>query len=136
MEGSGTRKPQKNRDPIDPDPQHCSAHQRFGYSSVFVLGFNCVRGSHKLNMEYPKFTRAPCSFADPGCLSRIPDPNFSSRIPDPNFSSRIRIFHPGSEFFIPIPRSASKNLSIFTQKNWFLSSRKYDPGFHSGSGSQ
>jgi hypothetical protein len=56
------------------------------------------------------------SVADPGCLSRIrifsiPNPNFS--IPDLNF------FHPGSA-------SASKNLSILTQK-WFLSSQKYDP---------
>jgi hypothetical protein len=46
------------------------------------------------------------SVADPGCLSRIPDPTF---------------FHPGS---------ASKNLSILTKK-WFLSSRKYDPGWSS-----
>jgi len=33
--------------------------------------------------------------------------------------------------FIPDPGSASKNLSILTQKKqkkWFLSSRKYDPG--------
>ncbi len=48
----------------------------------------------------------------------IPDPNFS--FPDPNF------FHPGSVFF-PSPGSASKNLSILTQK-LFLCSRKYDPG--------
>jgi hypothetical protein len=49
----------------------------------------------------------------------IPDTGsdfFPSRIPDPN------CLHPGS---------ASKNLSILTQKKptkWFLSSRKYDPG--------
>jgi hypothetical protein len=49
------------------------------------------------------------SVADPGCLSRIP-----------NF------FH---------PESASKHLSILTQKNLFLSSRKYDPIAHPGSGS-
>ncbi len=49
--------------------------------------------------------------ADPRCLSRIPYPTF---------------FHPGS---------ASKNLSMLTQK-WFLSSRKYDPGCHPGSGSR
>ncbi len=56
------------------------------------------------------------SVADPGCLSRIPDPTF---------------FHPGSELSpsrIPVPGSASKNLSILTPKKWFLSSRKYDPG--------
>ncbi len=51
---------------------------------------------------------------------------FLSRIPDPTF------FHPGSRtnFTIPDPGSASKNLSILTQKNhkWFLSSMKYDPG--------
>jgi hypothetical protein len=48
-----------------------------------------------------------------GC--NVPDPGF---IPDPRF------FHPGS---------ASKNLSILTQKKWFLKSRKYDPGCSSGS---
>ncbi len=45
--------------------------------------------------------------------------------PDPNF------FNPGSRirfFSIPDPGSASKNLSILTQKKWFLTSRKYDPG--------
>jgi len=42
----------------------------------------------------------------------VADPEWLSRIPDRNF------FHPGS---------ASKNLSILTQK-LFLSSRKYDPG--------
>jgi hypothetical protein len=63
------------------------------------------------------------SVADPGCLSRIPDPTFS--IPDPGYElspSRIRTVS------IPDPGSASKNLSILTQKKWFLSSRKYDPG--------
>jgi hypothetical protein len=37
--------------------------------------------------------------------------------------------------FIPDPGSASKNLSILTQKKLFLTSRKYDPGVHPGSGS-
>ncbi len=44
---------------------------------------------------------------------------------------RIRIFYPRSRiqiFSIPDPGSASKNLSILTPKNFFLSSRKYDPG--------
>ncbi len=68
------------------------------------------------------------SVADPGCLSRIPDPTF---------------FHPGSRnraVSIPDPGSSSKNLSILTpkkNKKWFLSSKKYDPGFrvvHLGSG--
>jgi hypothetical protein len=58
------------------------------------------------------------SFADPGCLSRIPDPTF---------------FHPGYRIqtvSIPDPGSASKNLCILTPKKpkkWLLSSRKYDP---------
>jgi hypothetical protein len=44
-------------------------------------------------------------------------------ISDPDFfPSRIPIFS------IPDTGSASKNLSILTQKNCFLSSRKYDPG--------
>ncbi len=53
--------------------------------------------------------------------------------------SRIRDVSPGSDFFtsrirtvsIPDPGSASKNLSILTQKKpkkWILRSRKYDPG--------
>jgi hypothetical protein len=54
-------------------------------------------------LQYFSFSLHVISVADPGCLSRIPDPN---------------CLHPGS---------ASKNLSILTQK-WFLSSRKYDPG--------
>jgi hypothetical protein len=48
-----------------------------------------------------------------------------SRISDPTF------FHPGSRIrtvSIPDLGTASKNLSILTQKKWFLSSRKYDPG--------
>jgi hypothetical protein len=52
---------------------------------------------------------------------------------------RIRDVYPGSEFFpsrIPDPNfsitdSHQKNLSILTPKKWFLSSRKYDPGFSS-----
>jgi hypothetical protein len=62
--------------------------------------------------HYHKYGRAGCipvSVADPGCLSQIR--LFS--IPDPN------CLH---------PRSSSKNLSILTQKKWFLSSKKYDPG--------
>jgi hypothetical protein len=47
-------------------------------------------------------------------------------IPDPTFSIPagpwIRIFS------IPDPGSASKNVSIFYSKKWFLSSRKYDAG--------
>jgi hypothetical protein len=54
--------------------------------------------------------------------------------------SVVRISHPHPNFFLPGSRvkkipgsasaSASKNLSILTQKV-FLSSRKYDPGFSS-----
>jgi hypothetical protein len=46
-------------------------------------------------------------------------------IPDPGskfIPSRIRIFS------VPTPGSASKNLSFFNPKKWFLSSRKYDSG--------
>jgi hypothetical protein len=46
-----------------------------------------------------------------------------STVPDPTF------FHPGSEFSIPDPGSASKNLSRkVNPKKLFPSSRKYDPG--------
>ena len=73
--------------------------------------------------------------------SWIPDPNFfhpqffPSRIPDPG-SKFCPSWIPdhGSEFFpswMLDPRSASKNLSIFAKKKWFLSSQKYDPGFPS-----
>ncbi len=47
---------------------------------------------------------------------------------------RIRDVYPGSEFFpIPDPNffhpvSASKNFKCFNLNEWFLSSRKYDPG--------
>jgi hypothetical protein len=50
---------------------------------------------------------------------------------------RIRDVYPGSRIrtvSIPDPGSSSKNLSIFTPKKakmWFLSSKKYDPGFSS-----
>ncbi len=60
------------------------------------------------------------SVADAGSRIRI----FS--IPDSNF------FHPGSRirtFSIPSLGSASKNFfKYFNPKQWFLSSRKYDPG--------
>jgi hypothetical protein len=64
------------------------------------------------------------SVTDPGYLSRIrifpfPDPNFS--IPDPNF------FHPGS---------ASKNLSILTQKNCLYALGNMIWVVHPGSGSR
>ncbi len=57
----------------------------------------------------------PASFPDPRCLSQIPHPIFS--IPD--LGSRVnKITHPGSA-------SASKNLSILTQKtDPVLSSQK------------
>jgi hypothetical protein len=67
------------------------------------------------------------------------------RIRDVYPGSRIRLFSipdPGSELFpsrirtvsIPDPGSSSKNLSILTPKKankWFLSSKKYDPGYSS-----
>jgi hypothetical protein len=59
-----------------------------------------------------KITEVDSGVVDPECLSRIR--MFSN--PDPH------LFHLGSR----IP--ASNKLSILTPKNWFLSSRKYDPG--------
>jgi hypothetical protein len=47
--------------------------------------------------------------------------------------SRIRYVYPGSEFFHPRSRIRIKELKYFNPKKWFLSSRKYDPGFHPGS---
>ncbi len=52
-------------------------------------------------------------------------------IPDPTF------FHPGSRIpgfrirTVSIPDPHQKNLNILTPKKWFLSCRKYDPGFSS-----
>ncbi len=46
------------------------------------------------------------SVADPGCKSRIPDPNF---------------FHPESRIRV-------KEFKFINPKDWFLRSRKYDPG--------
>jgi hypothetical protein len=46
-------------------------------------------------------------------------------IPDPTFS------HPGSEFFptrIPDPH---QRIYVFNPNKWFISFRKYDPGFSS-----
>ncbi len=68
----------------------------------------CSVCTRYLKVLYP-INITSTSVADPGCLSRIR--LFS--IADPTF------FHPGS---------TSKNLIILTQKKWFLSSRKYDPG--------
>ncbi len=90
-----------------------------------------------------KFPDEISSYADPGCLSQIQDPGsrfFPSQILDsgPKFFPSW-IPDPGSEFFpsrILDPGSASKNLSILTEKKWFLSSQKYNPGFPPGSGSQ
>jgi hypothetical protein len=56
----------------------------------------------------------PCSVADPGCLSRIPDPTF---------------FHHRSE--LSPSRIRIKEFKYFNPKKWFLSSKKYDPGYSS-----
>jgi hypothetical protein len=59
----------------------------------------------------------------------------SSSVADPVCFSRIRMFSiPDPKFFQP--GSASKNLSILTPKNWFLSSWKYSRVIHPGSGSR
>jgi hypothetical protein len=64
----------------------------------------------------------------------IPDPGsecYPFRIPDPNVihsGSRIQIFFPlGSR----TPDPHQKKFKYFNPKNWFLSSRKYDPGYSS-----
>jgi hypothetical protein len=66
------------------------------------------------------YVDVPNSYSYCGSGMFIPDPGsdfLPSRIP----RSQIRI--------VPIPDpGSSKNLSILTQKKWFLSSRKYDPG--------
>ncbi len=65
------------------------------------------------------------SVEDPGVYPGSRIRFFPSRIPDPNFShprSRIRIFP------IPDSGSASKNLTILTQKFVAKAPRKYDPG--------
>jgi hypothetical protein len=52
----------------------------------------------------------------------IPDPNFSTPKPGSNFFSI-----PDQNFSIADPGSASKNLSILTQKN-LVQRKKADPG--------
>jgi hypothetical protein len=49
----------------------------------------------------------------------IPDPTFSTPKPGSNF-----FFIPDQNFSIADPGSASKNLSILTQKNWFKEKRR------------
>jgi hypothetical protein len=75
----------------------------------------------------------------------IPDPGSRIRIfsiPDPGFWIQIFLSwipDPGSEFFpsgVLDPGSASKNLSILTQKNGFSALRNMIRVFHPGSGSQ
>jgi hypothetical protein len=84
-----------------------------------VASINSMLGRPGQQQQYPQVRSLTLWFlfssvADPECLSWIPDPTF---------------FHPGSKFFsIPDPGSTLKNLRILTQKNCFLSSRKYDPG--------
>ncbi len=85
----------------DPGRQKCPTKKIVLKSCIFVL-----LGGLKLGV-------IQSSVADPGCLSRM------------------RFFHPGSRFEkIPDPGSgsSSKNLSIFTPKNCFLSFWKYDQG--------
>ncbi len=81
------------------------AQQSLGGESTFFVAIflhtqqpDCTRIQRLLNFS------CGCSVSDPGCLSRIPDPNFSHP------RSRIRIFP------IRDPGSATKNLSILTQK--------------------
>jgi hypothetical protein len=74
--------------------------------------------------SYPTYPTAKIIVAEPGCLSRIR--LFS--IPDPTF------FHPGYRIrIVPIPdsASASEKCENSNPKKWFLSSKKYDPGYSS-----
>ncbi len=88
-----------------PGIESCAFPPSFWQSLLWILaGFNA--------------DPVPAFFRCCGSGMFIPDPNIS--ITDPNFSI------PDQSFF-PSPGSASKNLSILTQK-LFLSSRKYDPG--------
>ncbi len=75
----------------------------------------------------------------------IPDPESGIRtfpIPEPGYWIQIfSILDPRSQvwiFSIPGPGSRMhiKEFKYFNQKNWFLSSQKYDPGFHPGSESR
>jgi hypothetical protein len=68
---------------------------------------------HTNTMRYG-YTTPGASVADPGCLSRI-RLFFHSR-------SRIRVF---------LSRIRIKEFKYFNPKKWFLSSRKYEPGFSS-----
>jgi hypothetical protein len=87
-------------------------------------------------MPFPQRVRilfgsvSPSKFGSIFPVLLIRDVYPGSRISNSNF------FHPGSLiriFSIRIldPGSASKNLSILTKKNGFLSSQKYDPSFPS-----
>jgi hypothetical protein len=51
-------------------------------------------------------------------------------IPDPG-SDFFSIPDPGPEFFHPGSRIRIKEFQYFNPKKWFLSSRKYDPGWSS-----
>ena len=95
--------------------------------------------------EDPALLFASCRTADPvvvcllqdcgSCLKTEQIGSDLSSVADPGCLSRIRIFSipdPGSRVKkIPGSGSASKNLSILTQKmflSWVVSSGKYDPG--------
>ncbi len=87
-----------------------------------------------------KFGDQISSFADPGYLSQMPDPG-SGFFPSQILDSGSKFFpswipDPRSKFFpsrILDPGSASKNLSILTEKNGFSALRNMIRVFHPGS---
>ncbi len=86
--------------------------------SLWIMPFSCVgTPSHKINIMV--------------AVLRIRDVYTRSEF----FPSRIWIFPIPDPYFFH-HGSTSRNLSILTPKNWFLSSQKYDPGCSFGSGSR
>jgi len=113
----------------DPDPQHCIANNSF--ISTADSGYTERRKKVGWRRyDYQPYWLQQLEPPPQVLTARMTNSHTQCGgsgmfIPDTTF------FHPGSNlspFRIPDTGSASKNLSILTtQKNWFLSSRKYDP---------
>jgi hypothetical protein len=86
----------------DPDPQPC----KFVKICLLNLNKRVPEKIHNFLIHEKQYRQC--------CGSGIPDMTFS--IPDTNF------FHPGSRIRI-------KEFKYFNPKKWFISSRKYDPGY-------
>jgi hypothetical protein len=108
---------QKHTDPTDPDPQYC------------VLGSTRnVAASHDKRMSHLLMEQEMFEVVEPCSLHVMPAAKHLYtccplttrpvlRIRDVYPGSRIRLFSiPDPHISIPDPRSASKNLSILTQK--------------------